>query len=88
MLLTLAVGMIGFGGLFAFYSYLNTALTSVGGVSESIVPVALMLFGCGMVASIMGGRLAIHGWFSPGHLLVASRPIFEPRPETGEAKVG
>ncbi|UQE76969.1 MFS transporter [Gordonia sp. PP30] len=59
VLLTLAVGMIGFGGLFAFYSYLNTALTSVGGVSESIVPVALMLFGCGMVAgNIVGGRLA------------------------------
>lgn len=59
VLLTLAVGMIGFGGLFAFYSYLNTALTSVGGVSESIVPVALMLFGLGMVAgNIAGGRLA------------------------------
>ena len=25
-------------------------------------------------------------WVSPGHLLVASRPIFDPRPETGEAK--
>lgn len=23
---------------------------------------------------------------SPGHLLVASMPIFEPRPDTGEAK--
>ncbi|WP_407646251.1 MFS transporter [Gordonia iterans] len=59
VLLTLAVGMIGFGGLFAFYSYLNTALTSVGGVSEAIVPVALMLFGLGMVAgNLAGGRLA------------------------------
>lgn len=59
VLLTLAVGMVGFGGMFAFYSYLNTALTSVGGVSESVVPVALMLFGLGMVAgNTIGGRLA------------------------------
>ncbi|MFT3663161.1 MAG: MFS transporter [Gordonia sp. (in: high G+C Gram-positive bacteria)] len=59
VLLTLAVGMIGFGGMFAFYSYLNTALTSVGGVPEGIVPVALMLFGLGMVAgNVVGGRLA------------------------------
>ncbi|WP_344783542.1 MFS transporter [Gordonia caeni] len=59
VLLTLAVGMVGFGGLFAFYSYLNTALTSVGGVSEGVVPVALMLFGLGMVVgNTVGGRLA------------------------------
>lgn len=25
-------------------------------------------------------------WVSPGHLFVASSPIFEPKPETGEAK--
>jgi len=57
--LTLFVGMIGFGGFFAFYTFLNSALTSIGGLGESAVPIALMLFGLGMVTgNIVGGRLA------------------------------
>lgn len=57
--LTLIVGMIGFGGFFAFYTYLNTALTSVGGLADWTVPIALALFGLGMVSgNIIGGRLA------------------------------
>ena len=57
--LTLLVGVIGFGGFFAFYTYLNTALTSLGGISESAVPIALMLFGAGMVTgNYVGGRMA------------------------------
>ncbi|NLG46672.1 MAG: MFS transporter [Gordonia sp.] len=57
--LTLLVGTVGFGGFFAFYTYLNTALTSLGGLSESAVPIALMLFGAGMVTgNYVGGRLA------------------------------
>ena len=58
--LTLAVGMIGFGGFFAFYTYLNPALTSLGGLDEWVVPIALALFGLGMVTgNIVGGRLAV-----------------------------
>ncbi|MCF8603832.1 MFS transporter [Gordonia sp. HY442] len=57
--LTLVVGMIGFGGFFAFYTYLNTALTTLGGLAEWTVPIALALFGLGMVTgNIVGGRLA------------------------------
>ncbi len=57
--LTLLVGTVGFGGFFAFYTYLNTALTSLGGLSESAVPIALMLFGAGMVTgNYVGGRMA------------------------------
>lgn len=57
--LTLLVGVVGFGGFFAFYTYLNTALTSLGGLSEAAVPIALMLFGAGMVSgNYLGGRLA------------------------------
>ncbi|WP_424310060.1 MFS transporter, partial [Gordonia sp. (in: high G+C Gram-positive bacteria)] len=57
--LTLLVGTVGFGGFFAFYTYLNTALTSLGGVAESAVPIALMLFGLGMVTgNYVGGHLA------------------------------
>ncbi|MDL9945904.1 MFS transporter [Gordonia sp. ABSL11-1] len=56
---TLLVGVVGFGGMFAFYTYLNSALTTVTGVSVSLVPVAMMLFGLGMVAgNIVGGYIA------------------------------
>ena len=57
VLLTLLVGVVGFGGMFAFYTYISTALTSVAGISSSVVPIALMLFGLGMVAGNVAG-----GW--------------------------
>nr|WP_308198858.1 MFS transporter [Rhodococcus sp. F64268] len=57
--LTLAVAVIGFGGVFAVYTYISTTLTDVAGLSKSLVPVALMLFGIGMVVgNFVGGRLA------------------------------
>ncbi|MEE4022414.1 MFS transporter [Gordonia sp. PKS22-38] len=57
--LTLFIGVVGFGGMFAYYTYLNSALTTVTGVSVSLVPVAMMLFGLGMVTgNIVGGVLA------------------------------
>jgi DHA1 family inner membrane transport protein len=59
---TLFIGIVGFGGMFAFYTYISTTLTSVAGVSESFIPFALMLFGLGMVAgNIVGGALADRG---------------------------
>jgi DHA1 family inner membrane transport protein len=57
--LTLAVAVIGFGGVFAVYTYISTTLTDVAGLSKSLVPVALMLFGIGMVVgNFVGGLLA------------------------------
>ncbi|ORM25923.1 MFS transporter [Williamsia sp. 1135] len=59
---TLFIGIVGFGGMFAFYTYINTTLTTVSGVAESLIPFALMLFGLGMVAgNIVGGVLADRG---------------------------
>lgn len=59
---TLFIGIVGFGGMFAFYTYISTTLTSVSGVSESFIPIALMLFGLGMVTgNIAGGALADRG---------------------------
>ena len=56
---TLLIGVVGFGGMFAYYTYLNSALTTVAGVPVSLVPVAMMLFGLGMVSgNIVGGILA------------------------------
>ncbi len=55
----LAVGMVGFGGMFAVYTYIATTLTDVTGMSSGWVPLALMMFGAGMVVGNMfGGRLA------------------------------
>jgi len=54
-----AGGAIGFGGMFAVYSYVKPFLTDVTGVSVDVVPVVLALYGIGMtVGTIVGGRLA------------------------------
>lgn len=46
--LTLGIGAIGFGGLFAVYTYLASTLMEVTGVHASMVPVVLVVFGIGM----------------------------------------
>ncbi len=57
--LTLLVGAVGFGGMFAMYSYIAPTVTEVTGLSRSAVPVFLLFFGLGSVAGTMlGGRLA------------------------------
>ena len=57
--LALLVGMIGFGGMFAVYTYITTAMTDVAGMPRGLVPLALMTFGLGMVlGNLVGGRLA------------------------------
>jgi MFS transporter, DHA1 family, inner membrane transport protein len=48
--LTLIAGAIGFGGMFALYSYIAKVVTEVGGLPEGAVPVFLLAFGLGMVA--------------------------------------
>ena len=58
-MLTLLAGAVGFGGLFAVYSYIAPTVTEVGGLSESAVPVFTAAFGFGMVAGTwLAGRLA------------------------------
>ncbi|MBF6474288.1 MULTISPECIES: MFS transporter [Nocardia] len=62
VLLTLLVGAIGFGGMFAVYTYIATTLTDVAGLRAGAVPLVLMLFGVGMViGNIVGGVLADRG---------------------------
>ena len=54
-----AAGSIGFGGMFAVYSYVSPLLTEVTGLAEATVPVVLALFGVGMtIGTLLGGRLA------------------------------
>ncbi|AEC22000.1 MFS permease [Pusillimonas sp. T7-7] len=59
--LTLAVGAIGFGGLFAVYTYLADTLMQVTMASPETVPVVLGIFGLGMtVGNIVVPKLADH----------------------------
>jgi DHA1 family inner membrane transport protein len=48
--LTLTIGAIGFGGVFAVYTYLASTLMAVTGVSARVVPMVLAAFGIGMTA--------------------------------------
>jgi DHA1 family inner membrane transport protein len=58
VLLALAAGAIGGGGLFAVYSYISPILTDRAGMDVSLVPLALGVLGLGMVAGgLLGGRL-------------------------------
>ena len=57
--LALLIGMVGFGGMFAVYTYVTTTLTDVSGLSLALVPLALMVFGVGMVVgNLLGGKMA------------------------------
>jgi MFS transporter, DHA1 family, inner membrane transport protein len=57
--LTLLAGAVGFGGMFAVYSYISPTVTDVGGLAEGAVPVFLLAFGLGMVVGTwLAGELA------------------------------
>ncbi len=57
--LTLLVGAIGFGGMFAMYSYIAPTVTEVTGRPEGWVPFFLFSFGLGMIVGTkLGGHLA------------------------------
>jgi DHA1 family inner membrane transport protein len=60
--LTLGIAAIGFGGMFAVYSYITPTLTNVTGTTEGAVPILLSVVGAGMVAgTLFGGWLADRG---------------------------
>jgi DHA1 family inner membrane transport protein len=57
--LTLLAGAIGFGGMFAVFSYVAPTVTEVGGLADGAVPVFLLVFGLGMVfGTWLAGELA------------------------------
>ena len=59
VLLTLLAGAVGFGGMFAVYTYIAPTVTDVAGLAEGRVPLYLLAFGLGMVVGTpLGGRLA------------------------------
>jgi MFS transporter, DHA1 family, inner membrane transport protein len=57
--LTLGIGAVGSGGMFAVFSYITPTLVEVAGIRESLVPFVLCVFGTGMIiGNIAGSRLA------------------------------
>ena len=72
VLLTLAIGAIGFGGLFAVYTFLANTLLSVTHVQEAVVPLVFGVFGVGMMTGLMIVPSFAHGRLMPvaGALLV------------------
>jgi DHA1 family inner membrane transport protein len=60
--LTLAVGAVGFGGMFAVFTYITPTLVHVSGVPLAWVPAVLACFGAGMVlGNVVGPRFADRG---------------------------
>jgi DHA1 family inner membrane transport protein len=59
VLYAVAAGMVGFGGLFAMYTYINPIVTDVTDLSVGAVPGFLFAFGVGSVSGTwLAGRLA------------------------------
>lgn len=51
--LTLAIGAIGFGGMFCVYTYLADTMLAVTHASPAALPVVLMVFGAGMTVGTL-----------------------------------
>ncbi|CAM3539413.1 MFS transporter [Halomonas sp. AOP12-C2-37] len=59
VLVALALACIGCGGMFAIFSYVMPTLTQQAGMSESLGPLVLVIFGLGSIAgNLIGGRMA------------------------------
>lgn len=57
--LVFASGAVGFGGMFAVYSYVSPLLTATAGLPLKAVPLVLALFGVGMtIGALVGGRVS------------------------------
>ncbi|KQU66387.1 MFS transporter [Phycicoccus sp. Root101] len=46
----LAIGTVGFGGMFATFSYIAPTMTELGGFSKGAIPLILAVYGVGMTA--------------------------------------
>ena len=59
VLLGLATTVLGYGGVFAVFTYVAPLLTRIAGFDKAAVPPILLVFGGGLVAgNILGGKLA------------------------------
>lgn len=59
VLFTLGIGTVGFGGMFAVYTYISFTLTENAGFSPDLIWIPLMVYGIGMViGTYVGGVFA------------------------------
>lgn len=59
VLATLAVAAVGFGGMFAIYTYIQWTMVDVAGIGRAWMPAVLAVYGLGMVAgNVLGGFVA------------------------------
>ncbi|CAN7410916.1 MFS transporter [Rhizobium sp. LjRoot254] len=59
VLLGLAMTVLGYGGVFAVFTYIAPALTEITGFSDAAVSPVLLVFGGGLVlGNLLGGKLA------------------------------
>jgi MFS transporter, DHA1 family, inner membrane transport protein len=57
--LALLIGVVGFGGMFATYSYIAPTMTELSRFPAAFVPVVLAIYGVGMVSGmVVSGRVA------------------------------
>ncbi|MCY0904754.1 MFS transporter [Arthrobacter sp. H14-L1] len=57
--LALLIGIVGFGGFFAVYTYIAPTMTDVAGFQADFLPVVVALYGLGMVTgNVIGGKIA------------------------------
>ena len=69
----LAIGTVGFGGMFATFSYIAPTMTELGGFGTATVPLLLALYGVGMtLGTVASGRVARVGLLNGIMLALAS----------------
>lgn len=62
VLLGLLMTVLGFGGMFTVYTFIQPLLTQVSGFADAAVSPILLVFGVGMIAgNLLGGRFADRG---------------------------
>ena len=60
--LALLIGTVGFGGMFATYSYIAPTMTELTGYAPAAVPLILAIYGIGMTTgAFLSGRVAAYG---------------------------
>jgi DHA1 family inner membrane transport protein len=57
--LALGIGTVGFGGMFATFSYISPTMTELGGFGRATIPLILALYGVGMtIGAILSGPVS------------------------------
>ncbi len=79
--LVLLTGIVGFGGMFAVYTFISSTVTEEIGLPRAVVPLVLLLYGVGMViGNFVGGAVAdralVPGLFGIFALLALALGLF------------